>query len=274
MEMPEAYILNTLYDDLYKFIWPVLIERGENNLWLDLVALKPYFKDICLKHNGKNKVEFVILNDDQNVFSSDYFFVPVKSINTCFSDDEIINTTFKTVLSQFLWCQLPPIIHKRLDDLKLVSIFDIADFWNKLKLLDHFQKYWLFRYKIVVMRYENEKCLREQNNDSETSVEDGVDDGPKNDFKTSLEMVCDINCETELKSKEEKIKELDLDSSYINTINKENVSLIDSLMSNIDKQFEGIKKNDTEYTKLHTRNAFLTLLIGTTALLEQFLHWC
>lgn len=215
----EAYFVASAYDDLYKFDWPVLIERGATmRLWLDIKGLSEHFSVGALESAGRGLSDFevvkVVGGERDEVESLECVFVRVRDLKSVKLDDPLLATNFELVLNQFLWTQLPHFLNEHIGSLSLVSVFDIADFWDELKRLEHFRKYWLFRYKIVVMRFENEKKLKELERKSKVTDDSEIQklEAEVEDLETKVEkleakveeFVADV---TEL---EAKVEELDI----------------------------------------------------------------
>lgn len=312
----EAYFVASVYDDLYKFDWPVLIERGAMCLWLDVSNVREHFGGL-VEDAGRAVSEFEVVRvvgaQRADLEGRDFWFVRAQDLRNVKLPDALINANFELVLSQFMWTQLPHFLNAHIESLDMVSIFDIKDFWDQLKLLEHFKKYWLFRYKIVVMRYENEKRLRgvkcgEKKCDGGdgVGVKDGevvgvdVKDGEKvlESHHTTVEpVVINVDAEGDAAEVSEKLLAVDLgitenDSSstpqqleYKNTNAQSTMdkNFIDTLndtelklITSLMENMEVQFKGLQEYdsaVRLHTTSAFLTLLRGTVGLLEHLLAW-
>ncbi|AAQ21627.1 unknown [Cryptophlebia leucotreta granulovirus] len=155
------------YDDLYKFEWPVVLDE-QLNLWLDVICLR----EIGLTTNVDTRKLFSFGNQiTEHQLSIDTLNKKVigESLSTavdeksefCKANDLITLTNLhdnhKTVIKQFLYQQLPYYIDIHLNNIHLMSLFDVTDYWNFIEYNDKVRKYWLFRLKIVVMKFENEK---------------------------------------------------------------------------------------------------------------------
>jgi hypothetical protein len=308
MGKTEAYFIASVYDDLYKFDWPVLIERGTLCLWLDVSNLREHFGGL-LEEVGRDLTEFEVTKvvGGERADIEGCRFVRAHDLRNVKLQDPVLNTNFELILNQFLWTQLPLFLNEHIDSLSLVSIFDIKDFWDELKLLEHFKKYWLFRYKIVVMRYENEKKLRELELKVDTKSGEGVStlktevgklevnaegeaevlkkvesadlgitensstSTPLPDANLKLEDDSEVTSTTSLSVPENKNAQ-SISKNFIDTLNNTELKLITSLMDNIEVQFKGLQEYDGA-VRLQTTSAFLTLLRGTVGLLEHLLLW-
>lgn len=291
MEKTQAYFIDSEYDDLYKFNWPVLIEKDSLCLWLDVNVLKTHFNNFP-DSVGKPITEFDIvkyIGDNVNTQNKNYWFVTLKDLKNIKFIDTLLNINFELLLNQFILTQLPQFVNQHLNSLSLISLYDIKDFWEELKILEHYKKYWLFRYKIVVMRFENEKKLRNQQQEvsnnltaNKLEIQDvcsksDVELEPKKFLKKVEEGEFDIK-NSKIKqehlqvSNKTEIKGPSSSTNFINTLSFTELNLINNLMTNIETQFIGLKEYKPE-VRLHTTSSFLTLLKGTVGLLEHLLIW-
>ncbi|AKN80782.1 hypothetical protein [Diatraea saccharalis granulovirus] len=153
--MSTVHLFKCEYNDIYKFVWPVLIEYDELNLWLDVssfVELTGFDNKLTTKK--LSSFENVILHDD-NDDNDSYQFCRVNVLYASTNDDN-----YRTVIEQFVFQQLPSFLNQHLNELKLVSLFSIKDFYNMLIEADSIRKYWLLRFKVVTMKYEKEKNFK------------------------------------------------------------------------------------------------------------------
>lgn len=289
MGKTEAYFLNALYDDLYKFEWAALLEKTDLCIWLDVKVLKTYFANFPVSV-GKPLSDFeiikVVQSDDSTLNDDDYYFVRVPDVRSIKFTDPLLNTNFQLLLDQYLNVQLPQFVHTHIDSLMLVSLFDVKDFWDELKLIEHYKKYWLFRYKVVVMRYENEKKIKEQvpipktlepyDQKTPDCLTSDAEPATRNCFKKISEADLGIKTvkETGTNENSEIINDIDsnIQKNFIDTLSSNKLNLITSLMNNIETQFLGLKEYE-EKDRIQITSSFLTLLRGTVGLLENLLLW-
>ncbi|AAP85662.1 ORF_25 [Adoxophyes orana granulovirus] len=164
------YLLRCEYDDLEKFNWTVLIDPDSLSLWLDVVCLRDRGYKICLinqpcKSNVESLTELnfnldlkskCICSEANELKSSDITtlfetneFYSVENLKSATLDK--CNDQYHTTLDQFLYYQLPYYIVQHLNNLKLISLFDIRDYWDMLLKTEIERKYWLFRLKMIEM---------------------------------------------------------------------------------------------------------------------------
>nr|ANY57547.1 PlxyGVORF28 protein [Plutella xylostella granulovirus] len=159
MGKEDVYFLNVVYDDLYKFSWPVVVQMSNLKLWLDVSGLGDHFSVEC---ETKSLNEFDVVNGE--VEAANYKFCDSDDVKNLVFADDIVKINFDLALEQFLYTYLPNELMSHLENLKLTSLYDIPAFAKRCDVLDHFKKYWLFRFKIVTANYKGEE---DENNDKD-----------------------------------------------------------------------------------------------------------
>lgn len=207
------------YDDLVQFEWPAILDQDTLQIWLDIS---------CLKNKGFTFPNLHIKKIENFEYCEAHV---LRSINQN-------NDFYKTILEQFLFFKLPIYFNDRLNELKLISVFDITDFWNEQKNINSIRKYWLLRFKIVTMLYENKKTKSE----SELIPEN---------FKSQ-------NSE----------KNLAL-INHKDTYNENN--LVEDLINNVKLNFDNLQNYSKN--KIYGLLQFNKLLKGSVGLLEILLDW-
>lgn len=146
------------YNDLYKFKWPVLLDT-QARLHFDIQCLVEIFNDSVLSgdHTDQYHITQIISDEDDDDYDTTILkFCTYEQLKRIMWNDAVINEKFLLVLNQYLLTQLPPVINRHMNELKLQSLFDVQDFWTHQKTFDQILKYWLFRYKIITMNKKDD----------------------------------------------------------------------------------------------------------------------
>ncbi|QBQ01581.1 PlxyGVORF28-like protein [Hyphantria cunea granulovirus] len=154
-----VYFVDAHYNDLYKFEWPVLLDETSLELWLNVDCVQKYFPlDMELFELGANFGEITNANEQcPNI--KHLKFSTVEKLKHVNFEDPLVKLNYDLMMEQFLTHQLPVQLHENRDFYKLITIFDVPFYSKLLQTLERFKKYWLFRFKIVTMRYEQEKTF-------------------------------------------------------------------------------------------------------------------
>ncbi|AIS92030.1 hypothetical protein [Erinnyis ello granulovirus] len=234
------YYFECVYDDLCEFEWCVLLSRDTLQLWLDVTCLKSkgfVIPDDLPVNKYEENVTSYTLNDSLEVIEQEISLAD-KNLHFCTSTQLLnLNSTddyYVTVLYQFLYHHLPKHLSVFLNNLRLLHLYDIEDYWNAYKSFDTIRKYWLFRWRIICVMYE-------QNN---TNNENDV-----NDSKSLATLQAN------------KLGFISCDKNLVTTLNE-----------NVKQQFVYMNEcNDVN--KLHIMLHFNKLLVGTVGLLEVMINW-
>ncbi|ABC61158.1 unknown [Choristoneura occidentalis granulovirus] len=231
------------YNDLFQFEWPAILDRSTLHLWLGIDCLrnKGFTFPINVPVKKFNNVTSHIIQSKNNVI-----VIKQKKINLddqldfCKSTDLLLcnqdNDVYQTILEQFLFCHLPYYLNTHLNNLQLISLFDVSDYWNMLKNCDMVRKYWLFRLKIVTLTYEKTK------NEVQTNLE------VQNNLKTSNKLTF-----TDIKTSND-------------------VETVETVINNVKMQFK-LLQNYNSLDKVYVALNFNKLLKGSVGLLEVWLKW-
>lgn len=234
--MTVAHFFVREYDDLYKFEWPVLLDYDTLSLWLDVSRLKDHGFNLPNDLPTKSAADFTFKNGDG----------PDENLRFCRAADlrSVANhdDDFNTVLEQFVFHQLPRYLGDCVDELKLVSLFSIKDFWERLAEADLKRKYWLLRLKIVTISFENKR---------------------RND---NLEIVNETEFVSENSEATENSNKFGIDTELVFT-------LCCSIVDNVNVLFKHLNVYD-DVDKIHASLNFNKVLMGSVGLLEILLGWC
>lgn len=236
--MTDVYLINTIFNDVLKFPWPVLLEKESLCLWYSLDSVLDNFdiddtvvsESQCRPYTTFNVI--AMLDDDNpiNVSVDDHSFVDLQTLRNLHAKHcNVMDDNLHTTINQFVINHLPWFVSKHLNNLKLVTVFDVNDFAESLNSLERINKYWLFRYKIVTIKQQGDETKIKQ------------DDVVNND-KSLLE------------------------NKNINN------TLIESLKNNLELQFKQLNSYP-EYDRLRALHSFIHLIKGSVGLLELMLHW-
>ncbi|AAK70693.1 ORF33 similar to XcGV ORF29 [Cydia pomonella granulovirus] len=279
-----VHLFRCEYDDLHKFEWPVLID-SELNLWLDVVCLHNIIHQKLLPpvrslSKWRRLVDHrldvdvatrkVVVADSVVMSTEDvgeqYQFCRAQDLTSAPLED-----THKTMVEQFVFQQLPYYLDMHVNTLHLISLFDITDYWNVLTALDRARKYWLFRLKIVTMKYENEKkgaSYKRVNNQNDKLVDKSVD------TVVNYQSVADESELIREKEKNFKFSESPNDEvGLVNQLQDHNLVLCDNICRTIEVQFKSLNNTYKSVDKMHVLSSFNKLLKGSVGLLEVLLQW-
>ncbi|UXX41834.1 hypothetical protein [Psilogramma increta granulovirus] len=240
------YYFQCRYDDLCEFEWSVLLSRNTLQLWLDVSCLRSKgfditiadcctsFSPVNIQNVSQCKMEnnCCVVLKDVNLTNMNYEFYTTDHLLSINSS----NDYYVTVLHQFLYYQLPKQLQMYLNHIKLVSLYDIKDYWNTVYKFNNVRKYWLLRWKIMCVMYKQTKNENELNHDK--SFDDV--ESKKLEF---------MSCHNSTKK------------------------FVESLNENIKQQFDYMNQCVDDTTKLYVMYNFNKLLMGSVGLLELMVNW-
>lgn len=243
------YYFKCQYDDLCEFEWSVLLSQNTLQLWLDVSCLKSKgfaipaadvdYNSPANIHNVvycKMENECVVVTEGVDLTNENYEFCTI----THLLNINPTNDYYNTVLHQFLYLQLPKQLQPYVNCLRLTSLLDIKDYWDAMNSFDTVRKYWLFRWRIMGVMYEN--VLR-----NTTKNENELND---NNSLVPMES--------------NKLKLISYSSS--------NEEIVKILNNNIRQQF--VYTNQcVDTNKLYVMYNFNKLLMGSVGLLEVMVNW-
>ncbi|UYE99006.1 MAG: Clas25 [Betabaculovirus sp.] len=236
------------YDDLCKFDWSVLLSKDTLQLWLDVSCLRSkgfHVTDQCISSpvNIHNVIQYE-MDDNECVVALESVDLTNENYEFCTTNYLLkINSTndyYVTVLHQFLYHQLPKHLQKYLSHIHLMSLYDIKDYWYAVHSFDTIRKYWLFRWRVMCVMYENVLSNTTKN------------ENELNDNNSLVPM---------------ESNELKLISS-----NSSNEEIVKILNNNIRQQF--VYTNEcVDTNKLYIMYNFNKMLMGSVGLLEVMVNW-
>ncbi|AQQ80298.1 ORF31 [Betabaculovirus altermyunipunctae] len=244
--MPEAYLINTLFNDILKFPWPVMLEVDSLRLWYSISSVADQFDVRPVPQELLKPYDYftsVAVLDDENPFESDvntHSFIDYNTlhrlhVNHC----DVMDSNLHTIIDLFVYDHLPKFVSRHLANLRLITLFDVSDFADALRRLEMTNKYWLFRYKIVTTFNSKTTGKPEEEGAASAQGEEGVS----------------VN-----------------ETTTNNNNNSQFNVYIDSLKNNVELQFKQLH-NYPEDARLCTLHAFVQLTTGTVGLLERLLDW-
>ncbi|AAM70227.1 hypothetical protein [Phthorimaea operculella granulovirus] len=159
----DVHFFRCEYDDLHKFEWPVLLV--DNLIWLDVNCLRKQNFDLpenLTTQKFDSGLEHIVSLDQeklkiytQQTSLTDYNFCKYQTLHAALHHD------YHMILEQFMFQHLPYYLSTH--PLKLISIFDIDEYWQQLKCIENKRKYFLFRMKIVTVQFEHWKREKKSN---------------------------------------------------------------------------------------------------------------
>ncbi|QOD39992.1 Maph29 [Matsumuraeses phaseoli granulovirus] len=264
MSIHTVHLFDCEYDDLYKFEWPVILEYNSLCLWVDVLCLKNNgfelpsnvrikklreFAPTTLHHRlivDVDNKKMITQTDQIDSDTINYEFCDVKTLQTI--NLEYMNENYHTVLEQFIYQHLPYYLQIHINDLKLISLFNIQDYHDMYLYLENVRKYWLFRLKII-LNVNKKNC-----------------DNDKVEFGDEAE------CSTQNSKTVSSPNEIGFESELGVVSYEDKQELCKSLINNINIQFKHLN-NYKLIDKLHVLINFNKLLKGSVGMLEVLLEW-
>lgn len=245
--MSEAYLINTTFNDILKFTWPVILETDTLRLWYSLTSLLDNL-DVTPMHDSNECRAYDsftivgVLDEDVpfDVNYSQHIFIDYHTLKKLHSKHcNVSDNNLHTIIDLFVTVQLPKIVSDHLGSLRLITLFDVTDFAELLRDLEIMNKYWLFRYKLVTMTSTPTTTTEEKKYEEKATTSE--------ETEQENSSLCNDN----------------FISQHLH---------IDSLKNNLELQFKLLHKYP-EFARLRTMHAFVQLATGTVGLLEHMLNW-
>lgn len=156
MGAKRGHLIGVTYDDVHKFEWCAVLERETGSLWLDAVGVCDAFglpPDAL--GPAQSLVDFDIARTVGACTDEDQLrLCPADAVLNARLPDPVVNANYRLVVHRYLYHQLPMTINTHLGVLGLKSLYDVKQFEDRRAYLAHMLKYWLFRYKVLIMPYE------------------------------------------------------------------------------------------------------------------------
>nr|AXS01044.1 ORF025 [Spodoptera frugiperda granulovirus] len=195
--MTDAYLINTIFNDILKFPWPVLLEVESLRLWYSLDSVLENFdinadvsESQCRPYTSFNVI--AMLDDDNPIDLSvdDHSFVDLQTLRSLHAKQcTVMDDNLHTIIDQFVVNHLPWFVSKHLNNLKLITVFDVNDFAECLQSLEMINKYWLFRYKIVTIKQQVNEIKQEDKEEKESFNNNTIIDSLKNNLELQFKQL-------------------------------------------------------------------------------------
>lgn len=173
--MSKAYFINTTFNDFLKFSWPVLLEADTLRLWYSLDSVvdnfnvQPVAESNCRPYSSFEVIAVLDDYEPTEIDASHHTFVDYHTLTYLHVQScDVMDRNLRSIVEQFTTEHLPKVVSQHLSTLRLITIFDVADFAEMLHCLELVHKYWLFRYKIICMKKNQE----EEGDEIKDKVED------------------------------------------------------------------------------------------------------
>lgn len=182
------YLFRCEYDDIHKFEWLVLLDY-QFNILLEVSCLEQFgflLPNTIITTSIEDLKNIIVcdsyLNIETKTVESSFNNFNDKEKNYKFSEASVLqqvylqkfNEKFHTILDQFLYQQLPYYINVHINTLKLITIFDINNYWIKMQQLENSRKYWLLRFKVVISQNNLSENKSENKFKLYNSIKDNV----------------------------------------------------------------------------------------------------